>query len=354
MSSPRVSIVILNWNGWRDTVECLESLFQIDYEDYDIVVLDNGSRNDSVHKIEEFCEGKLKVESGFLEYNPNGKPIDLVRLNVSEAEKESRSRNIGCAPGTGSSSRLVLITSDTNLGFAEGCNVAMTYSLRVLGPDHVLLLNNDTVVDRAFLGYLVNVLESESDIGFVGPKNYFYDYSNSREVINFAGGTIDMRTGVSSRFGFAEMDKGQHDMIKECDYLPGACVMIKREVLEKIGLFDPVYFAYWEDMDLCIRGLKAGYKLLYVPESRIWHKISKSSHGGQSAFYFARNRFRFMKKLASRKDFSTFVLYFFLYQFWVNWVSYLLMYRDWRGFANYVKGTLAGIIMVLSPSSMRY
>jgi len=115
------------------------------------------------------------LESGFLEYNPNGKPIDLVRLIVTEAERESQSRNIEGAPGVGSSSRLFLITGDWNLGFAEGCNLAITYTLRVPGPDHVLLVNNDTDVDRAFLGRLVEVLESEIDIGFVDPKNCFYD-----------------------------------------------------------------------------------------------------------------------------------------------------------------------------------
>ena len=87
MDYPRVSIIILNWNGWKDTIECLESIYQITYQNYDVIVVDNGSKDDSVQKIKEYCEGKIKVESKFFEYDPSNKPIYVLEYTREQAEK---------------------------------------------------------------------------------------------------------------------------------------------------------------------------------------------------------------------------------------------------------------------------
>lgn len=124
-----VAIIILNWNGWKDTIECLKSLNNLNYKNYEVIVVDNGSTDNSVEKIKEYIENKPKFK---------------------------------------------LIANEKNLGFAGGNNIGIRYALNN-EFEYILLLNNDTVVDENFLKPMVELLESSDDIGFVGPKTYFYD-----------------------------------------------------------------------------------------------------------------------------------------------------------------------------------
>ena len=143
--NPKVSIIILNWNGWRDTIECLESLYQITYPNYDVIIVDNGSEDGSIQKIKEYAESKIKVESKFFEYSSENKPIKIIEYTREEAEAGGgKEKEITDLP---SNKKMIIIKNEKNYGFAEGNNIAMRYALKALNPDYILLLNNDTVVD---------------------------------------------------------------------------------------------------------------------------------------------------------------------------------------------------------------
>src|SRR3989344_1534929 len=235
---PKVSIIILNWNGVDDTIECLESLKKITYKNYEVVVVDNGSEGDDV-KI-------LKKKYG-----------KYIRI----------------------------IENKENLGFAEGNNIAIRKVMEENKSKYVLLLNNDTVVDKKFLDELVKTGESDEKIGIVGPIIYNY-YTKE---IDFAGGKINWWLArpyhLKEYFG------------EDTDTITGCCILIRTDGIQKVGMFDKEYFAYFEDSDLCERFKKKGYKLKINKNSKIWHKISKStSKHGIYHYYFARNRMIFNKK----------------------------------------------------------
>jgi GT2 family glycosyltransferase len=268
---PNVSIIILNWNGWKDTIECLESLYKIDYLHYDVILVDNDSEDDSINKIREYCKGEIEVKSKFFKYEKSNKPIKIIEYSDKDLEspkKDHKELSKNKYP------LLTLIKNSENYGFARGNNIGILFSLKKLDPDYILLLNNDTVVDKEFLKELVEIGESSNDIGFIGPKTYFY---NKENVVQVAGGGY-----VSSRFltlelGLNQVDDGSYDIECELDYIGGSCVLCKREMLEKIGFMDTKYFMYWEDADWGIRGKLNNYRSVYSYKSKIWHKVGASS-----------------------------------------------------------------------------
>jgi GT2 family glycosyltransferase len=295
MSSPAVTVIILNWNGKILTEECLESMRAVRYDGMKIMVVDNASSD------------------GSLEY---------LKPKFPEAE---------------------FVANDRNLGFAEGNNVGIRIAL-ARGADYVLLLNNDTIVDPKIVQCLVDAAEKDERIGFAGPKVYFYDYKGRKDVISFAGGLIDYRKGKVIHVGEKEIDAGQHEVVRDYDYAEGSCLLIRAEMLKKIGLLDPAYFLYWEEIDLCVRGKAAGYRSVYVPGTMIWHKVGASSQGYGNIYYMARNRFWFMQKYASREQYRSFLLYFLGYDLWENARFFLFRrklsrVRDlFRGLADGLKG----------------
>lgn len=291
---PKVSIIVLNWNGKENTRECLESLKQITYPNYEVLLVDNGSVDGSV---EYFRKTYPKIK---------------------------------------------IIENVVNLGYAEGNNEGIRRAMEN-EIDYVLLLNNDIVTDSQFLKALVDVAQNNPKIGFVGPKIYYYSKKERRDVINFAGGKINMWFCKAYHIGINEIDRGQYNKLKYVDYVEGSCILVKKEVIDRIGILDSSYFAYWEDVDWCIRGIKAGYKLAYAPESKIWHKISGSNIGGLKVYYFTRNKYLFIKKNANNKQQFTFMGYSLLFNFWANSVLYLGYYKNWSYFSSFIKGTIDGL-----------
>lgn len=275
MSFPKVSIIISNWNGVHDTVECLESLRKIDYPNYVITVVDNGSKCD---------EAKALIER-FGNY-------------------------------------IYVIENDKNYGYAAGANIGIKYALSNDHPDYCMVLNNDTKVDRLFLSELVKAAENDKFIGVVGPKVYHYDEPN---LIQTIGGKLNINTGTLNEH-MAEVDRGQHDETKEVDW-HGPCLVVKSEVIKKIGLYDDDYFVFWEDVDFCFRVRKAGYRIIYVPSSRIWHKGGRSTGRLNGLYYPIRNRFLFMRKHATKLQYFSFLAYFFCYDIWYRFFSLVSKYR---------------------------
>jgi len=298
MDYPKVSIIILNWNGWEDTIECLESLYQIDYPNYDVIVVDNASKDKSLYKIREYAQGKIQVESDFFEYEYANKPIKITEIEKSQLFTIN-AKNLN---------KLILIKNEENYGFAEGNNIGMKFSMNHLKPDYILLLNNDTVVDKNFLKELVKVGEIDEKIGIIGPKIYYYD---KPQTIWCIGCKISWKLARGIHIGNNELDEGQYEYIDEVEYVSGSAFLIKSEVLNKIGFLDKKFFLYFEESDLAIRALKKGYKILYAPKAKTWHKISSSSGGIYNPigiYYITRNRWLFMKKWANKCDYGFFIL----------------------------------------------
>ena len=305
---PEVSIIILNWNGLEDTIECLESLKKITYTNYEVIVVDNGSQGDDTSVLQE----------KFGDY------IHLIR-------------------------------NDKNYGYTGGNNIGIRYALKDSSPDYFLILNNDTVVDPDFLGQMIKVAESDASIGIVGPKVYYYDFPSR---IQSAGARINMKTSQNSLIGIGQVDTGQYDLQQEVDYVSGCCLLTKKELIQKVGLFDESYFCYWDETDYCARAREAGYKIVYAPHAKIWHKKSvilkpwyKTLHRGEQAdalpyslYFMTRNNFKFMKKHATKAQYRSFIFYFFGYRFWFTTGVCVLYQRDIKQFIAFYRGVRDGLL----------
>jgi GT2 family glycosyltransferase len=257
-SAPLVFTVVLNWNGLADTRECLASLKQIDYPNNRIVVIDNGSESN---------------------------------------EAETLRREFGDA--------IHLIANETNLGFAGGANVGMKFALEA-GAEYVLLLNNDTVVDPAFLSALVEVAGNRRDVAALCPRSNYFD---QRDVIYSTGGRVNLWTGTARQIGRDEPDDGRYSRIARRDYADGVCMLIPRTALEAVGLLDEDYFAYWEETDWCVRARDKGLRCYYVPNARIWHKAARvQSPTNRYYFLFRRNALMFVRKRGTPLHLVTAVL----------------------------------------------
>lgn len=342
---PAVTVIILNWNCWEDTIECLESLYRVSYLNFEIIVVDNGSEDDSRTRIREYCRGELEPESEFSEYDFNCKPIELTTYT-----KEDLSSDVECNFPTAEPS-LTLIENEENLGYTGGNNVGIRFALDAGDPEHLLLLNSDTVVDTEFLTELVAAAEKEENVGFVGPKIYFYAYGEKdrRNVIQYAGATHNLWRFQPRHFGMGEIDCGHYDEDTETEYVHGSCMLVRTAMIKEIGLLDDEFFSFREENDWAMRGWKHGWKSVYAPQSKIWHKGSGgpteelSDRGLLNTYYMVRNRFLFVKKHANLHQMISFLAYFFLYEFWFTTQLYIRKRKSPQAYLEYVRGVIGGI-----------
>lgn len=304
MDFPKVSIIILNWNGLDYTIDCLESLKKLDYPDYDIVVVDNGSKGNDAKVLQERYQGYIH-----------------------------------------------LIKNSENLGYAGGINTGIDYVIKNTQGTYILLLNNDTVCDPAFLKLLITAAKSDKNVGITGPKVYYYDYPDR---IQSAGNTVNLYTGQITMIGNKQVDTGRFDGNRKIDFF-APCMLIKNKVIEQVGMLDESYFCYWEDVDYCIRARKAGYRILYISASHVWHrtpvklKLSDRTKQDQKVmslfpyYYITRNSWIFMKKHANGLQFATFCLYFFTLNFIYMTAVSLLYHRSLKLFSAFIRGMRDGI-----------
>uniref|UniRef100_A9A6X3 Glycosyl transferase family 2 n=1 Tax=Methanococcus maripaludis (strain C6 / ATCC BAA-1332) TaxID=444158 RepID=A9A6X3_METM6 len=298
MENPQVSIIILNWNGWEDTIECLESLYRINYPNYNVVLIDNGSIDESIEKIKEYCDGKIEVNSKFFKYSFENKPLEIFEISEKDARNNEFSKKEEFL-NLKNDKKLLLIKNEDNYGFAGGNNVGMKFAIECLNSDYVLLLNNDTVVDENFLTEMVKVGESDEKIGIVGSKIYYYDYDGRDNVVwALGGGGVNLQTGVT--WHYCKNNVGNDTIfIKNMGYITGCSMLLNNELLKKLNGFDENYFCYYEDTDISIRSKKLGYLLAHANDSKVWHKVSATSGGKYSKtylYYLTRNRIYFVKK----------------------------------------------------------
>ena len=335
--NPLVTIILINWNGWQDTIECLESLFQISYPNIKIIVVDNNSTNDSVDKLYEYAEGLTEIYS---EVNPKiinsrkTKKVSILEINEDNLDIYKSSNE-----------DLILLKNNDNYGFAKGNNVGIKFALNQLETDYILLLNNDTVVESDFLEHLVLLAENNEKIGFVGPKTYFYKDFPKKIIQIAGGGTIDLKIARTYQIGYGEKEENQFPEPFQLGYVSGSCILVKKEILQEIGLIDEHFFMYWEDTDWSYQGNLKGYLSYYQPKSIIWHKHGASSNPCFELYYLSRNRIYFIRKNTNIKEYIIFLLNFFLRVFFQNIWYYLIHLKDLSMLKAYLKGLLNGFTL---------
>jgi len=317
---PKVAITILNWNGWKDTIECLESVFRNTYPNYQVIVVDNDSTDGSMEKIKAWADGKQEVlipapshPLYHLSHPAVKKPISYIYYTRKEAEKGGNfkleekvtnewqeRRKINCKELNPTSPYpLIFIQTGENLGFAGGNNIGIKYTLYKKNIEYFLLLNNDIVVDKKFLRSLFLINGNDKKVGVVGPK--IYSYEKHPEIYS-AGCTTEpnilKRKFVSQR-GRGEIDRGQYNTIEEVGYIEGCCLKINCKILNAIGLMDERYFLYFEDLDWILRIKQLGCKSIYIPQSIIWHKGSSTmgQNNPLKFYYMTRNKLLLLQKI---------------------------------------------------------
>ncbi len=299
---PKVSIIVLNWNNWKDTIECLESLYRIEYKNFNIILVDNGSDDDSVEKIREYVKGNLELKSDFFNFNKNIKPLNYIELEKDEYHNLKIDKPF--------SKNLFIIKNDKNYGFAEGNNVGIDFTLKYLKPDYIEILNNDIVVKDNYLDEMVKVIHSDNKIGIVGPKIYFYDYKGRKDVQTALGGYINW--WVYPGYNYLE-EKIKTSQPIELDWVTGASMLLRADLPDPF--LSKEFFFGAEDIDLCLRIKNAGYQIYLVPTAEIWHKISLSRYKKFNNYY---KRFKNTVKshfTLVRKHKRAYPLYYILYAF---------------------------------------
>jgi GT2 family glycosyltransferase len=248
MSMPTVYIIIVNWNGVSDTLQCLASVMELDYHPFKIVVVDNGSTDGSV---------------------------SAIRAHYPYVE---------------------LIETGENLGYTGGNNVGIRYALDC-GVDYVFLLNNDTIVDPYMLERLVAFAESHPAAGIVGPKQYFFDRPS---VIAGTGSVIDWRQGTIRHLRRGETESGQGQSATEIprrvDFIDGCAVFVRGKLIEEVGMLDErFHLGGYEDADWGVRATAHGYQVWNVPEAKMWHKLSATAGIGSplTTYFMTRNALLF-------------------------------------------------------------
>lgn len=289
---PKVYVVIANWNGLQDTLECMASLRDVTYENFKVVVVDNGSRENEAEKIKE-------------------------RYPEAVTSREEQ-----------------------NQGYVGGHNKGSTIALRDPECAYILHLCNDTVVTRDFLDILVLYMEEQPEAAAVGPKVLYYN----SDKIWFNGAVIYWWLGMSRHLERLVSDADSKIRIPtRVDYVTGACMLQRRKVVEEIGMFDPVYFSYYEDVDWCFRAKKAGYESAVVPGARISHKVSsaqgvrgtqkiseiQAGYYGRNALIFGRRHFPGVRKIV-----------FLFMQYTVRLGFNMFLCKNNKARMHYIKGLL--------------
>ncbi|HVA01220.1 MAG TPA: glycosyltransferase family 2 protein [Terriglobia bacterium] len=282
---PLVAISILNWNGWQDTLECLESVRRLDYPNYLTVVVDNGSWNGSADKIKAWAESNLGPGHAFADYSRE------TALAGGHPETE---KALDRAP---SPARLVLIRNEENLGFTGGNNVSIHYALqRSAAADYVFLLNNDAKVESDCVAQLVRAGQA-TDAGIVGAMIK----SSEDDQPNVLGWDESITPVQRFIYPISWRPKAHYESagdFKPMLWVSGAAMLISADTLNdvyalKMHYLDEKLFLYAEDVDLCHSARMTGHKTVVAPRAVISHHASTSSGGGSSPvayYYLNRNR----------------------------------------------------------------
>lgn len=299
----KVSVILVNYNGGKYNIECIESILKSTKDNFtiEIIVVDNGSCDKSINEIRK-------------KYNEDVKIIEL----------------------------------NDNLGFAVANNIGIKYSIEN-NTDFILLLNNDTIIEKDMINILYNEAIKNKD-SIVVPKIMYYDH---KDTIWSAGGEVDWNKGITLHYGMDEKDdKGQYDTIKEISFGTGCCMFIPIDVINKVGFLEEKYFLYYEDTDYCIRIKKLGYRILYIPKAKMYHKVTASSGGVESSsyiYYLNRNRLYFNKKYNNKKRYLVYIVFAYLYKI-IKWMlkgKFELIKALNLAISDYKKGTIGKVNLII-------
>lgn len=241
MSVPRTVIVVLNWNGRQDTLACLESLRAIEPGPHEILVVDNGSEDGS----------EEAIRSAYPE--------------------------------------LPFLQTGSNLGFAGGNNAGIAWALK-RGADHVLLLNNDTLVEPDFLRHMLARAQADPQVGVVGASIAYADHP--QRLWAYGGGRFDVSSGWVRHVQRPLPDAQLKTQGNRHFYVTGCTMMLRRELLEQVGSLDTSYFHFCEDVDLCVRAQAAGWKVVVAGDARLLHKVSATTRVSSPLFLYYNLRSR--------------------------------------------------------------
>lgn len=294
---PKVAIIIVNFNGLEDTLECLSSLERLTYKTWEAIVVDNAS------------------------------------ANQKEAAEEIRRR----FPA------VHVIENAENAGFGGGVNIGISRALE-RSADYAFLLNNDATVAPDALAVLVQTMETDKRIGIAGPHIYF---AKEQNLLWYAGGTFTWNGG-GQHIGEGLTDAAfTGSTVRDTDYMTGCALFVRRETLEKIGLLPEPYFMYYEDIEWSLRARRAGYRVVVAGLARVWHKVSQSAQKlGTPArhYYDIRNRLLFARRNASFH--SRVAVYFWSFYFYTKQILKIALFPStravsralMRGIGDFYKG----------------
>ncbi|MDV4341584.1 glycosyltransferase family 2 protein [Methanoculleus sp. YWC-01] len=272
---PRVAIIILNWNGWADTIECIDSIHQFSNSDYDIILVDNHSSDGSIENIRRYCEGAGEIGP------PDNSSIHLFEVPEDEIERHafdhaSYERLEPCC-------RLILIKNNENYGYARGNNIGIKFALYVLKSEYILILNNDVIItDKEMLGKLTEAVNRNARIGAVSPVLRSTTGEIQRTCTGNIPGFLDfifVYTFIGQRLFRENRILKRHfnydysfEQPKEFGVLGGSCILFRSQTLTDVGLFDENTFLYWEEYIIGRKLAERGWKLLLNPETGAVHK----------------------------------------------------------------------------------
>lgn len=290
--TPKVVIVVLNWNGWPDTVECVESILRADYSNIQIVICDNGSGDGSAERLREWADGTLEVESAVTEgghrwaYRPVPKPLPYAQYTRALENPRFGTHD----------PKLIFVRVEKNLGYAGGNNIGLEYALAQPDVDYVWILNNDTVVERDTLARMVASAEGDSRIGVVGST--LLHYRSPHAVQALGGGRFSRFSGRDHQIGRGRRHHTHATQAFDLEHVVGASMLVRTATIREVGLIEESYFLYREETDWCIQMRQRNWRLRYCPGAVVWHKEGRSI-GHKSYlhdYYSVRNMLFLMQK----------------------------------------------------------
>jgi GT2 family glycosyltransferase len=284
---PLVSIIILNYNQLKVTCECIDSARSLEYPNYEIIMVDNASSED---------------------------PTSITHSRYPEVR---------------------LIRNQVNLGFSGGSNVG----IKAAHGDYFLIINNDTEVVPDLIERMLEAFATDPRVGVVSPKIRYYSHPH---IIQYAGYTeMNPFTGRNKTIGLMEEDKGQFDTPGYTAYAHGAAMMVKREVVEKVGVMSDIFFMYYEELDWSARIRRTGYKVYYQPTALIFHKdsVSMGKQNPMKTYFHNRNRILFMRRNTNAFQFMFFLLFYLVLAVPKNIIKYAR-----KGQLEHLRNFLKGLV----------
>jgi GT2 family glycosyltransferase len=261
-----VYAIVVNYNGWRDTIECVESLLHSDYPALRVIVCDNASTDGSLARIRAWAEGSERMDVAHsalrsLSSPPVAKPVAFAAWTREVFERSEVEAG---------DAKVLLIDCQSNLGFAGANNVGLRFVLRRAEKSYVLLFNSDAVAASDAVRAMVATAERSADIGGVGATVLQYHAPDRVETLG--GARLSRIHGMTTMVnGGASRDAARPES-PAIDYVTGSCLLVPRQALARVGLMDERYFLYGEDSDWGLRMTNAGFRLAYCPEAEVWHK----------------------------------------------------------------------------------